>query len=56
MRRRRRPDGHRHSVIGEEPVEAWRIYEPVMHEWNDGITPLETYLAGTSVPINERSD
>ncbi|MGE2724477.1 glucose-6-phosphate dehydrogenase [Mycolicibacterium pulveris] len=48
--------GHAHSVIGEEPVEAWRTYEPVLQDWNDGGTPLETYPAGTSVPITERSD
>jgi glucose-6-phosphate 1-dehydrogenase len=45
--------GHAHSVIGDEPVEAWRIYEPVLDEWTDDETPLATYPAGSDVPTPE---
>ena len=42
--------GHAFSVIGDEPVEAWRIYEPVLDEFGDDDTLMAVYPAGSDVP------
>lgn len=39
--------GSRHAVAAEEPVEAWRIFEPVLAEWDDPDTPMGSYQAGS---------
>ena len=43
--------GKAHSVLGAEAVEAWRIFEPILDEWEDDETPIATYPAGSQVPI-----
>jgi glucose-6-phosphate 1-dehydrogenase len=47
--------GKAYSVIGAEPVEAWRLFQPVFDDWRSGRTPLETYPAGSQVPMTEPS-
>jgi glucose-6-phosphate 1-dehydrogenase len=42
--------GQAHSVVGDEAVEAWRIFDPVLHQWSDDDEPLDTYPAGTPIP------
>ncbi|UUO01946.1 hypothetical protein M4D79_27495 [Mycolicibacterium novocastrense] len=43
--------GQAHSVTGDEAVEAWRIFDPVLRQWDSGRVPLGTYPAGARVPI-----
>jgi glucose-6-phosphate 1-dehydrogenase len=38
------------SVGGEEAEEAWRIVEPFLEAWRQGLVPLETYPAGSDGP------
>ncbi|SFA85244.1 hypothetical protein [Cellulomonas marina] len=42
--------GSRTSVTGAEAVEAWRVFEPVLRAWADGVVPLEEYAAGSTGP------
>jgi glucose-6-phosphate 1-dehydrogenase len=34
------------SVSGEEAEQAWRILTPVREAWDQGLVPMEEYLAG----------
>jgi glucose-6-phosphate 1-dehydrogenase len=36
------------AVGGEEAVEAWRIFEPVLHAWAHNVVPLDEYPAGAA--------
>ncbi len=38
------------SVRGDEAEEAWRVVEPVLATWRDGLVPLEEYPAGRTDP------
>lgn len=38
------------SVRGDEAEEAWRVVEPVLAAWHDGLVPLEEYPAGSDGP------
>jgi glucose-6-phosphate 1-dehydrogenase len=40
------------SVRDDMSVESWRIVEPVLASWNEGIVPLEDYAAGTTGPMS----
>ncbi|RIK17823.1 MAG: glucose-6-phosphate dehydrogenase [Acidobacteria bacterium] len=40
--------GSAHAVSAQEPVEAWRIFEPVLAEWDDPGSPMGAYMAGTA--------
>ena len=42
------------SVRGDEAEEAWRVVEPVLAAWRDGLVPLEEYPAGSDGPPNVR--
>jgi glucose-6-phosphate 1-dehydrogenase len=42
--------GSRTSVSGEESEQAWRIVEPVLGTWADGVPPLLEYAAGSAGP------
>ena len=36
------------AVSGDEAVQAWRIFTPVLEAWRAGIVPMEEYPAGAS--------
>lgn len=38
------------SIRSDEAEEAWRIVEPILDAWHDGVTPLLEYPAGSSGP------
>jgi len=38
------------SIRGDEAEESWRIVEPIIDAWGDGISPLLSYPAGSSGP------
>jgi glucose-6-phosphate 1-dehydrogenase len=38
------------SVRGDGAEEAWRVVEPVLAGWRDGLVPLEEYPAGSDGP------
>jgi glucose-6-phosphate 1-dehydrogenase len=38
------------SVRGDGAEEAWRVVEPVIVAWRDGLVPLEEYPAGSDGP------
>jgi len=38
------------SIRGDEAEECWRIVEPVLAAWANGVVPLEDYAAGSSGP------
>jgi glucose-6-phosphate 1-dehydrogenase len=38
------------SVRGDGAEEAWRVLEPVLAAWRDGLVPLEEYAAGSDGP------
>jgi glucose-6-phosphate 1-dehydrogenase len=38
------------SVRGDGAEEAWRLVEPVLAAWRDGLVPLEEYPAGSDGP------
>lgn len=38
------------SVRGDAAEECWRIVQPVIDAWHDGLVPLEEYPAGSSGP------
>jgi glucose-6-phosphate 1-dehydrogenase len=38
------------SVRGDGAEEAWRVVEPVLAAWRDGLVPLEEYGAGSDGP------
>jgi glucose-6-phosphate 1-dehydrogenase len=38
------------SVRGDGAEEAWRVVEPVLAAWRDGVVPLEEYPAGSDGP------
>lgn len=38
------------SVRSDEAEEAWRVVEPVLAAWRDGLVPLEEYPAGSDGP------
>ena len=38
------------SIRGDEAEECWRIVEPTVEGWDDGVTELVEYPAGTSGP------
>jgi glucose-6-phosphate 1-dehydrogenase len=38
------------SVRGDEAEAAWRVVEPVLRAWRDGLVPLEEYPAGSDGP------
>ncbi len=40
---------HEISVSAEETELAWRIFNPVVHAWTEGLVPLEQYAAGTGL-------
>lgn len=40
------------SVRGDIAEQCWRIVSPVIAAWNDGLTPLEAYEAGSSGPAD----
>ena len=42
------------SVRGDGAEEAWRVVEPVLAAWRDGLVPLEEYPAGSDGPEHER--
>lgn len=46
--------GKRFSVARDEPAQAWRLFEPVLAEWDDPevpAVPVGEYEAGSAVPI-----
>lgn len=38
------------SVRGDEAEQAWRIIDPVLQAWADGLVPMEEYTAGSAGP------
>lgn len=38
------------ATRGDEAVESWRIVEPVLAAWRDGLVPLRLYAAGSDGP------
>jgi glucose-6-phosphate 1-dehydrogenase len=38
------------SIRDDEAEEAWRVIEPIVAGWRDGLTPLGEYVAGTAGP------
>jgi glucose-6-phosphate 1-dehydrogenase len=40
------------SVRGDGAEAAWRVFEPVLAAWRDGLVPLEEYPAGSDGPEN----
>jgi glucose-6-phosphate 1-dehydrogenase len=43
---------NRLSVSAEESEQAWRIVEPVLHDWAQGTVPLLEYPAGSAGPAH----
>ncbi len=44
-------EGHASLFIrGDEAEEAWRIVDPIVAAWRDGVVPLHTYAAGEAPP------
>ena len=41
--------GSRTSVTGAEAEEAWRVADPVLHAWAEGVVPMLEYPAGTTL-------
>ena len=37
-------------VRGDEAEESWRIVDPVMRAWSDGVVPMQEYPAGGTAP------
>jgi glucose-6-phosphate 1-dehydrogenase len=42
------------TIRDDEAVESWRIVEPVLDAWAEGLVPLEEYPAGSSGPASSR--
>ncbi|MFU8947132.1 glucose-6-phosphate dehydrogenase [Mycetocola zhadangensis] len=40
------------SVRGDTAEQSWRIVEPILQAWREGLTPLEDYPAGSTGPKN----
>ncbi len=40
------------SVRGDTAVDCWRIVEPVLRAWRDGLVPLDEYPAGSTGPAS----
>ena len=38
------------SIRGDEAEESWRIVEPILSGWADGVVPLGEYAAGSCGP------
>lgn len=38
------------SIRGDEAEESWRIVEPIVEQWAQGVPPLRTYAAGSTGP------
>ena len=38
------------SIRGDEAEEAWRVVDPVLSAWRNGLVPLEEYPAGSDGP------
>lgn len=38
------------TIRGDEAEEAWRIVDPVVAAWRDGLVPMQEYRAGTTPP------
>jgi glucose-6-phosphate 1-dehydrogenase len=36
------------SIRGDEAEEAWRIIDPILDAWGEGVSPLQEYEAGSS--------
>ena len=43
------------SIRGDEAEEAWRIVEPILAGWADGVAPLLEYPAGSDGPVPDPS-
>jgi glucose-6-phosphate 1-dehydrogenase len=43
------------SVGGDEAEQAWRVVEPVVAAWREGVVPLEEYPAGSAGPDDAAS-
>jgi glucose-6-phosphate 1-dehydrogenase len=37
-------------ITGDEAEQAWRVIDPVMHEWRVGDVPRQEYPAGGARP------
>jgi glucose-6-phosphate 1-dehydrogenase len=44
------------TLRGDEVEEAWRIVEPVLDGWREGVVPLREYPAGSAGPGRVNSD
>jgi len=42
------------TIRNDEAEESWRIVEPVVQAWAEGMVPLMDYPAGSEGPSNER--
>lgn len=40
------------SIRADEAEQSWRIVEPVVEAWRDGVVPLGTYRAGSTGPAD----
>jgi glucose-6-phosphate 1-dehydrogenase len=38
------------AIRADETEEMWRIIEPVLNEWGNGVTPILDYQAGSEGP------
>jgi glucose-6-phosphate 1-dehydrogenase len=43
------------SIRGDEAEEAWRVVEPVLAAWEQGLVPLEEYPAGSDGPARRNT-
>lgn len=39
------------SIRGEEAEESWRIVEPILAGWKEGLVPMRQYAAGSDGPL-----
>ena len=39
------------GVRGDMAEESWRILDPLLRDWAEGVVPMDTYTAGSYGPM-----